>query len=440
MLSPVPKAKLMTSEVVPGEKLGHYRVSRKLGQGGMGVVYQAEDTRLGRSVALKFVKAQFSERWEREARAVAALNHPHIATLYDVGEHEGAPYLAMEFVKGAPLKGPRPIKEVVQYSIQVADALAAAHAAGIVHRDLKPVNILVTEKGSVKILDFGLAKLTDQAGGTAPHAATHTATIAGTPGYMSPEQVNGKPVDSRSDIFSFGCVLYELVSGRRAFEGDSVVSVLAATATVEPKPLDNVPEEMEKLIRRCMRKDPDQRLQHIGDARIMLQDMSDMPVSERRPVQPARMHALPVLGAFLLVVALLAPATLAWLRNNHSVDLADYKLSPFATGLRYQSVPAWSPDGRSIAYLGGDDTESAQVYVQKLDAPTPLQITKPPSARVGYPLWASDSREVYFGAVRAGQPGLWRVSAIGGEPVLVQAGPLRSSTISPDGRTLALTR
>ena len=153
-----------------GHRISHYEVTEKLGEGGMGVVYKARDTRLGRSVALKFVKAQFSERFEREARAIAALNHPHIATLYEVGEHEGAPYLAMEFVEGHPLKGPRPVKEVLEYGIQIADALAAAHAAGIVHRDLKPANILVTEKGSVKVLDFGLAKLTAQAGrGTARH-------------------------------------------------------------------------------------------------------------------------------------------------------------------------------------------------------------------------------------------------------------------------------
>lgn len=147
---------------MPPQRVGPYEIVEKLGEGGMGVVYKANDTRLGRSVALKFVKAQFTRQWEREARAVAALNHPHIATLYDVGEHEGSPYLAMEFVKGAPLKGPLALQTVAEYGIQVADALAAAHAAGIVHRDLKPANILVTQKGSVKVLDFGLAKLTEQ--------------------------------------------------------------------------------------------------------------------------------------------------------------------------------------------------------------------------------------------------------------------------------------
>jgi serine/threonine protein kinase len=173
--------------LAPGEMVAHYRIESRLGEGGMGVVYRASDTRLGRSVALKFVKAQFSRHWEREARAVAALNHPHIATLYEVGDYEGAPYLAMELVDGRPLKDPLPVKQAIEYGIQIADALAAAHAAGIVHRDLKPANILVTEKGSVKVLDFGLARRVELGKG---HETTLTAEgeILGTPAYMSPEQ------------------------------------------------------------------------------------------------------------------------------------------------------------------------------------------------------------------------------------------------------------
>ncbi len=273
----VPALEMLPDRARPaaGQRLSHYEIVEKLGEGGMGFVYKARDTRLGRSVALKFVKAQFSERFEREARAIAALNHPHIATLYEVGEHEGAPYLAMEFVEGNPLKGPRPVKEVIEYGIQVADALAAAHAAGIVHRDLKPGNILVTQKGSVKILDFGVAKLRARVGDGAPATATLTGMSAGTPGYMSPEQIDGKPADARSDIFSFGCVLYELASGRHAFEGDSVGQVLGATATTEPKPVDGVPEELEKLIRRCLRKDPARRFQHMADVRVALEELKE---------------------------------------------------------------------------------------------------------------------------------------------------------------------
>ncbi len=260
------------AEPAPGDSVAHYRIEARLGEGGMGVVYKAKDTRLGRSVALKFIKAQSSRHWEREARAVAALNHPHIATLYEVGEHEGAPYLAMELVDGRPLKGPLPVKQAIEYGIQAADALAAAHAAGIVHRDLKPGNILVTEKGSVKVLDFGLAKLAEPEG--AP-ASTQTASLAGTPGYMAPEQIEGKPADARSDIFAFGCILYELLSGRRAFPGETITAALTAAATTEPKPLERVPEEVDKLIRLCLRKEPESRLQHIDDARIILEALRE---------------------------------------------------------------------------------------------------------------------------------------------------------------------
>ena len=253
-----------------GQQVSHYEIEEKLGEGGMGVVYKASDTRLGRSVALKFVKAQFGHRWEREARAVAALNHPHIATLYEVGEHEGSPYLVMELVDGRPLKGPLPVKRAIEYGIQMADALAAAHAAGIVHRDLKPGNILVTEKGSVKVLDFGLAKRADREG--AP-ASTQTSGLAGTPGYLAPEQIEGKAADARSDIFAFGCILYELLSGRRAFPGETIIAALAAAATTEPKALEGVPEQLDKLVRRCLRKDPERRFQHMEDVGVELEEL-----------------------------------------------------------------------------------------------------------------------------------------------------------------------
>jgi tetratricopeptide (TPR) repeat protein len=258
------------TRLTAGQRVSHYQIQEKLGEGGMGVVYKASDTRLGRSVALKFVKAQFSRRFEREARAVAALNHPHIATLYEVGDHQGSPYLAMELVEGRPLRGPLPVKQAIEYGIQMADALGAAHAAGIVHRDLKPGNILVTEKGSVKVLDFGLAKLAEQEG--AP-ASTQTAGLAGTPGYLAPEQIEGKAADARSDIFAFGCILYELLSGRRAFPGETITAALAATVTREPKALEGVPERLVELVRRCLRKDPARRFQHMDDVRVELEEL-----------------------------------------------------------------------------------------------------------------------------------------------------------------------
>ena len=271
------------ARLTAGQRVSHYQIQEKLGEGGMGVVYKASDTRLGRSVALKFVKAQFSRRFEREARAVAALNHPHIATLHEVGDHQSLPYLVMELVEGRPLKGPLPVKQAIEYGIQIADALAAAHAAGIVHRDLKPGNILVTEKGSVKVLDFGLAKLAELEG--AP-ASTQTAGLAGTPGYLAPEQIEGKAADARSDIFAFGCILYELLSGRRAFPGETIIAALTAAATTEPKPLEGVPKRLDELVRLCFRKDPERRLQHIDDAESCWKAcgrVSGLGEAERRP-------------------------------------------------------------------------------------------------------------------------------------------------------------
>lgn len=206
------------------ERIGPYEVVSKIGEGGMGEVYRAVDTRLDRTVAIKRVKGEFSERFEREARAISALNHPHIATLHDVG----ADYLVMEFVDGKPLAGPLPLEKALEYGKQILSALEAAHRIGIVHRDLKPANILVTKAG-VKLLDFGLAKMRPKASAVAAEqtvtlALTGENTILGTPQYMAPEQIEGREADARSDLFSFGCVFYEMLTGKRAFEGKSASS------------------------------------------------------------------------------------------------------------------------------------------------------------------------------------------------------------------------
>jgi predicted Ser/Thr protein kinase len=239
-----------------GRTISHYQIIEKLGEGGMGVVYKALDTRLGRSVAIKVVNTEFTQRFEREAKAISALNHPHICTLYDVGEHEGAPYLVMEYVEGKPLKGPLPLGEALRYSIQTAQALAAAHKAGIVHRDLKPDNILLTSQGSVKVLDFGLAKLQPTITTDVPKLTTMTKQggIVGTGPYMSPEQAQGEPVDARSDIFSFGAVLYELLSGRRAFRGETLGATLAAVIVFEPPPLREAPPEVARIVGKMLAK------------------------------------------------------------------------------------------------------------------------------------------------------------------------------------------
>src|SRR5215204_2852560 len=226
--------------LAPGTRLGPYEIAGAIGAGGMGDVYKARDTRLDRTVAIKVVRTDFSERFEREARSISALNHPNICTLHDVGEQAGTAYLVMEFVEGAPIAGPLPIADVIRYGIQICDALDAAHRKSIVHRDLKPANILATKSG-IKLLDFGLAKLqtsvTAAAAGTDATVAALTGahTIVGTPQYMSPEQIEGREADVRSDIFALGCVLYELITGKRAFEGKTTSNVMAAVLATEPR-------------------------------------------------------------------------------------------------------------------------------------------------------------------------------------------------------------
>jgi eukaryotic-like serine/threonine-protein kinase len=292
-----------------GQTIAHYQVLEKLGQGGMGVVYKARDTRLQRLVALKVlssdkvVSSDRRARFIREAQSASALNNPHIVTIYDAHAHEGVDYLAMEYIEGRTLdklvsRRGLPVGETLRLALPIADALTAAHAAGIIHRDLKPGNIMVANGGQVKVLDFGLAKRIDHGnssddGGTQTMGETEPptgeGTVLGTAAYMSPEQAAGKPVDARTDIFSFGAVLYEMLTGRRPFAGDSWSSTLAAVLRDEPKPLSElapgIPPELERIVARCLRKDLDRRFQHMADIKVALAELkeeSDSGVSQRQ--------------------------------------------------------------------------------------------------------------------------------------------------------------
>ena len=233
-----------------GKKLGPYEILESIGSGGMGEVWKARDSRLGRTVAIKKVKEQHSERFKQEARSIAALNHPNICQIFDIGDD----YLVLEYVEGKPLSNPLSEQEAIRLAIQIASALEEAHQHGIIHRDLKPSNVMVTEKGSVKLLDFGLAKLYEQDASisslpTADMPATQAGAILGTVAYMSPEQAQGKPADARSDIFSFGLVLYEILSGKKAFSGDSPSETIAALLRDDPLPLKTFPP-LEKIVKR----------------------------------------------------------------------------------------------------------------------------------------------------------------------------------------------
>src|SRR5512136_2009826 len=275
-----------------GKTLRHYQITEKLGEGGMGVVYKARDTHLDRFAALKVLppeRVSHPERKRRfilEAKAASALNHPSIITIYDIDQADGVDFIAMEYVAGKtleeliPRKGMR-LSLALKYAVQIPDALARAHGAGIIHRDLKPSNVMVDEHGLVKVLDFGLAKLTEAAGPEAETAATRTGegTILGTAAYMSPEQAEGKNIDTRSDIFSFGSMLYEMLTGRKAFGRESGIKTLAAVLSEEPKPPSSlneaVPAELERVLRRCLRKDPEHRFQTMADLRVALEELKE---------------------------------------------------------------------------------------------------------------------------------------------------------------------
>jgi eukaryotic-like serine/threonine-protein kinase len=257
-----------------GTRLGPYEIDSVIGVGGMGEVYRARDTRLDRTVAVKQLTPEHRERFEREARAIAALNHPNICQVYDVG----ADYLVLEFIEGAPVRGPMPPEEALRLGRQIAGALQAAHERGILHRDLKPANIIVTPDGTAKLLDFGVAKVMK----AAPDATvTREGALVGSPAYMSPEQIEGKPLDVRSDVFGFGAVLYEMLAGRRAFSGQTTSQVIAAILRDDPTPLD-APPDLERIVRRCLAKRPADRYQTMAEVRAVLDNPSAQP-ARRQP-------------------------------------------------------------------------------------------------------------------------------------------------------------
>jgi eukaryotic-like serine/threonine-protein kinase len=278
-----------------GAKLGPYEILAQIGAGGMGEVYRAKDPRLGREVAIKVLPASFSahadrlRRFEQEAKAAGLLNHPNITIVYDIGQHDGAPYVVQELLEGEPLRaelgsGRFSPRRAIDYGIQIAHGLAAAHDKGIVHRDLKPENLFVTKNGRVKILDFGLAKLThqeEQAQATnLPTAAagTEPGVVMGTLGYMSPEQVRGRPADARSDIFSFGGILYEMLAGNRAFRGDSVADTMSAILKEDPADLSvtnqSISPGLDRIVRHCLEKNPERRFQSAHDLAFDLEALS----------------------------------------------------------------------------------------------------------------------------------------------------------------------
>ncbi len=443
-----------------GRSLAHYSIIEKLGEGGMGAVYKARDERLERFIALKILPAEKMSdperrrRFEQEAKSASALNHPNIVTIYDIGQADDVHFIAMEYVAGQTLDGligPKGLSlgDALNFAIQIADGLGKAHAVGIVHLDLKPSNIMVTPDGLVKILDFGLAKLAETVEPSGDLAATLTiarspvtdeGVILGTVAYMSPEQAAGKPVDARSDIFSFGSVLYEMLTGHRAFDGETKAATMAAVINLDPASPSGIsrrlPAEVERTVMRCLRKDPQRRWQNMTDLKVALQDLKEESESGKLSAEAAaparaRRRAWPLITLVAFSI-LAAGGVVAWLlrRPPSGPVIIQPERITFESGGAF--LPAISPDGKLIAY-SSDHDGNFDLYVRQLSGQQTVRLTQHP-APDWFPSFSPDGSKIVFRSERDGG-GLYVVEALGGAERKVADGG-RLPAFSPDGSTI----
>jgi serine/threonine protein kinase len=421
--------------IAPGTRVGPYEVTTLLGAGGMGEVYKARDTRLARTVAIKVSQEQFSERFSREAQAIATLNHPHICTLHDVGPD----YLVMEFVDGVPLTGPLPMTDALRYAEQIADALDHAHRRGVVHRDLKPANILVTKSG-IKLLDFGLAKQespiqVDEA--TRTIGITQAGTITGTLQYMSPEQVDGRETDARSDIFSLGAVLYEMVTGKKAFDGTSAASVLAAVMKDEPQTPPELIGPLEPILRRCLAKDPDERWQSAADLKWAVRHVRPIAEPSATAASRSRLTVAAWSTAAALAVALAVVTWTLWPTSAPELHSQRFSISspPDSEFTFVFPGAAISPDGTLLVFTAQRGQQST-LWLRPLNS---LDARQLPGTETGnFPFWSPDGRSIAF--YSTAERMLKRVDTVGGTPQsLCEAQSFEGGTWSRQGVILYST-
>ncbi|MGH9727225.1 MAG: protein kinase domain-containing protein [Candidatus Acidiferrales bacterium] len=438
-----------------GAKLGPYEIVAPIGAGGMGEVYRGRDTRLDRTVAIKILPQHLADtpearqRFEREARAVSSLNHPHICTLYDIGHQDGTDFLVMEFLEGETLakrldRGPIPTPDLLRIAIEIADALEKAHRSGVIHRDLKPGNIMLTKSGA-KLLDFGLAKAAvtpvtvdlsssptvSQRIGEAPTTPlTARGTIVGTFQYMSPEQLEGKESDARSDIFTFGATLYEMATGRKAFEGKSQASLIAAILEREPPPISSLqpmsPPALDRVVKTCLAKDPDERFQSAHDLKLQLEWIRDAgsQAGVPAPVVAHRKHRERVawVGMALFAIASVLFAVGYFLRAPRPAlavvaQIAAPKEANFALWGVSPGMPALSPDGKQLAFVAMTNDGQQLLWVRPLDSPNARALEGTNGA--GHVFWSPDGRSLGYSA----RGRLYRIDASGGPPLEIAGAP-----------------